>query len=429
MIFTSYLQTFLKKKVAREVYSILNDGRALFSDFGNDVYMSDQVNNCISRIAEEIGKIDVVSVVAKPGSITAQNDEITRLFRFHPNPLQTTKDFLESCEWLRRKDMNCFIYPQYDLINGPGGIQQRYYTAFWPLNPTNIEIGLDDTGAVWEIKFYFKDGSQYILPYADLVHLRWRRGKNLIVGGGNDFGVPDTRDLLQSVQTLDKTLQALPKSLESSLKINGVYHAKTVVDATKLAKERDDFEKHISTSKTGIVATDLTGDFTPVNMNPPKLDTEVMKHLKSIIQQRYGISEPLLSGDYTAEQHGAFYQSCIESFIGEFEQAMSYCIFSQREQDVGHRLKCYYSKVAYLTTPNKIELATLATNTGLLMLNQIGDMFGFEPFEGGDRRLQSLNFVNQNIIDNYQLNMASSGKKTGTGTNNGGTNDGSTAKK
>ena len=37
-------------------------------------------------------------------------------------------------------------------------------------------------------------------------------------------------------------------------------------------------------------------------------------------------------------------------------------------------------------------------------------MFGDEPFEGGDRRLQSLNFVNTQIVDSYQLNMASSGK-------------------
>lgn|GEM_PF-2852822 len=75
-------------------YIILNDGRAIFSQFGEDVYLSDFVNNCIDRIATEVSKIDIVSVVQKPGSIRQQNDDITRLFRFKPNPLQTTKDFL-----------------------------------------------------------------------------------------------------------------------------------------------------------------------------------------------------------------------------------------------------------------------------------------------------------------------------------------------
>lgn len=411
-----YLQTFLKKKVQNEVFQILNDGRAIFHDFGNDVYLSDQVNNCINRIAEEIGKIDVVSVVDKTSSIAKQNDEISRLFRYHPNPLQTTQDFLSSVEWLRRKDMNAFIYPQYDIITNSQGMQQRFYTAFWPLNPSGIEIGLDNSGKVWEIKFYFTTGDSYMLPYSDIVHLKWRRGKNMVIGGGNDCGMTDTKDLLQSVQTLDKTLQALPKSLESALKINGVYHAKTLVDAEKLNKQRQEFENHIQQSTTGIIATDLSGEFTPVHMTPPQIDSEVMKYLKGIIQQRYGISEAILSGNYTAEEHGAFYQSCIENFITEFEHAMTACLFSAREQDLGHRIKCYYRKVDYMTTQSKIEFATMANNTGLLTLNQIAEMFGYEPFEGGDRRLQSLNFVNTNIVDNYQLNQ--SGKAKGVQTKN-----------
>lgn len=413
MIF-NYLKGVLGRYQAKQnlktLSAILNDGRAIFSSFGEDVYMSDQVNNCIDRIATEISKINIMSVVQKPGAIKQQNDDITRLFRFKPNPLQTTKDFLACCEWLRRKDCNCFIYPQYDIVYDVYGNPVRKYTAFWPLNPTNIEIGQDEGGRVWEIKFYWRDGTSDVLPYEDLIHLRWRRGKNTIVGGGNDFGRPDTKDLLGAISTLDKVMQGLPKALEASLKINGVYSGKTMLDSDKLENARNDFEAHIATSAVGIIATDLGGDFTPVNMKPVEIDPEVMKVLKGVIRERYGISEALLSGDYDAEQHGAFYQSCLEDFISEFEQGMSACLFTQREQDVGHRIRCYYSKTAYLSTANKIALATLATNTGLNTLNEINDMFGYEPFEGGDRRLQSLNFVNTQIVDSYQLNMASSGK-------------------
>jgi len=406
----SAFDRYQTKRKLKLLSAILNDGRAIFSSFGEDVYMSDQVNNCIDRIATEISKIDIMSVVQKPGSIKQQNDDITRLFRFKPNPLQTTKDFLACCEWLRRKDCNCFIYPQYDIVYDVYGNPVRKYTAFWPLNPTNIEIGQDEDGQVWEIKFYWRDGTSDILPYEDLVHLRWRRGKNTIVGGGNDFGRPDTKDLLGAISTLDKVMQGLPKALEASLKINGVYSGKTMLDTDKLKKARDDFESHIATSAIGIIATDLGGDFTPVSMKPVEIDPEVMKVLKGVIRERYGISEALLSGDYDAEQHGAFYQSCLEDFITELEQGMSACLFTQREQDVGHRVRGYYSKTAYLSTANKIALATLATNTGLKTLNEIRDMFGDEPFDSGDRRLQSLNFVSTQIIDTYQLNMAASGK-------------------
>ena len=415
----SVLANYKQRKINKTIASILNDGRAIFSQFGEDVYLSDFVNNCIDRIATEISKINIISVMEKPGSIRQQNDDITRLFRFKPNPLQTTKDFLACCEWLRRKDCNCFIYPQYDMVADTMGNQYRKYIAFYPLNPTGIEIGTDDSGNVWEIKFTWRDGTFDILPYNDIVHLRWRRGKNTIIGGGNDFGRPDTVNLLSSVKILDQVLQGLPKSIEASLKINGLYTAKTLIDADKIKIARDKFEEHIFTSKAGIVATDLAGEFTPLNMKPAEIKSEVMTFLKSIVRERYGISEAMLSGDYDGEQHSAFYQSCLEDFIVEFEQGMSACLFSQREQDVGHRIKCYYSKVAYLSMANKIELATLATNTGLQTLNQINDIFGFEPFDEGDRRLQSLNFVNTAIIDNYQLNNAGATKTAEGGSASG----------
>ena len=78
---------------------------------GNDVYMSDFVNNCIDRTASEISKIKIKSVVVQNGTAIA-NDDITRLFRFKPNEYQTTSDFLSAIEWTRRKHMNCWIYPQ-----------------------------------------------------------------------------------------------------------------------------------------------------------------------------------------------------------------------------------------------------------------------------------------------------------------------------
>lgn len=411
MIF-NYLQGVFKKyqqrKQQKQLAAILSDGRAIFSTFGDNVYLSDFVNNCIDRIATEISKIEVVSVVQKPGTIRQQNDDITRLFRFKPNPLQTTKDFLACCEWLRRKDHNCFIYPQYETVYDKAGLPYRKYVAFYPLNPSNIEIGVDETtGDVWEIKFYWRDGTCDILPYEDIVHLRWRRGKNTIVGGGNDYGRPDTKDLLGAVTTLDKVMQGLPLAIEASLKVKGLFHAKTLVDADTLKKQRDSFEDHIKTSASGIVATDLAGDFSPVNMTPANIDPEVMKVLKSIIRERYGVSDAMLSGDFNGDQHAAFYEACIEDFITEFEQGMSACLFTGREQDVGHRLKCYYNRLEYLSMANKIELANLATSTGLMTLNEIlGTLLGMEPFEGGDRRLQSLNFVNTQIVDTYQLKNA-----------------------
>lgn len=416
-MFWNYLSEMLKNKYAgwknrRLNESVLTDNHPVLQGFGQDIYMSDLINNSIDRIATEFSKIDVASVVESDDSVAIQKDDITRLFRFQPNPLQTTKDFLASCEWLRRKTMHCFIFPQWVEVKDVYGNSYRKYTAFYPLNPASVKFGQDDFGT-WGVRFYWRDGTYDELPLSDVIHLKWRRGINLIACGGNDYGTADVKDTLESLNVLHKVMSGLPISIENGMKLSGVYTVKTVSDAEALKKKRDEFENHIMTSKAGIVALDLAGEFQPMPTRNVVIPEATMKFLKNIIRERYGVSEDIISGKYDDNAHAAFYETCIEDAIVEFQQAFSQTLFSPREQDIGHRVKCYYNKVEYYSTANKIQLAQIARETGMMTINQIAEMFGLEPFDGGDRRLQSLNFVNINMVDSYQQKGAGSNGENG----------------
>lgn len=396
--FKNLLAKFRGNDEKRIITEVLSDSRAVFSSFGNDIYFSDFVNNCIDRIASEISKIEIVSVVEKENSVRRVNDCITRLFKFQPNPLQTTKDFLASCEWLRRKHMNAFIYPQYDA-------ESNQYTAFYPLDPVSVELGYFEDGSR-DIKFFWRDGSADVLPYESVIHLKWRRGISTQIGGGNDFGAVDDSNTLRSLKTLDELLQGLPKMIASSLNLNGILSVKTLVEKNALEQAAKDFESRIYKSKSGIVAVGLEGNYTPVQKAFPAVPDNVMKFLKDIIRERYGVSEAILSGDFSAIQHAAFFQNCIESFIVEFEQAFTERLFTRQAKDKGRRIKCYYSRVAYLSETDKLALSKLALESGLMTLNELREVFGFVPIPEGDRRLQSLNFVEVNLVDKYQLDSS-----------------------
>ena len=404
---------FLKKLLAkfrgndeRKILTeVLSDSRAVFSSFGNDIYFSDLVANCLDRIASEISKIDVVSVVEEKDNVKRCKDDISRLFKYQPNPLQTTKDFLASCEWLRRKYMNAFIYPQRDVDTKTNNV---YYKAFYPLNPVTAELGHFEDGR-WAIKFFWRDGSSDTLPYDSVIHMKWRRGTSLLMGGGNDSGVADDSNTMRSLKTLDEILQGLPKMISSSLNLNGVLTVKTIVEKAALEQAAKDFESRIYKSDTGIVAVGLEGDYRPINKAFPTVSESVLKFLKDIVRERYGVSEAILSGDFDGKAHAAFYQTCLEDFIIEFEQAFSERLFTQREKDVGHRIKCYYARVSYMDAAEKRELAQLARDTGLMTLNEIRELYGMSPIEGGDRRLQSLNYINALDADRYQSNMSRQG--------------------
>lgn len=411
--FISDIMSRFRPESARQqmLTEIFSDSRAVFSSFGNNIYMSDYVNNCIDRIAVEISKIDVLSVIQTPDRVIRQNDDISRLFSFQPNELQSTKDFLSCCEWLRRKYMNCFIYPKWEPVTDARGRTFRRYTAFYPLNPQQAEMGHFEDGR-WAIRFTWRDGSQDTIPYESVVHLRWRRGTSTLIGGGDDNGMPDERSTMRALTVLDEVIQGLPKAIAAGLQMNGVFTAKSLMDQQALIQESDNLEARIKQSPSGIMAIDLAGEFTPISKKITQVPESTLKFLKDIIRERYGISDAILSGDYNGDQHSAFYQNCIEDFIVEFEQAMSFRLFSQRERDVGHRIKGYYSKVEYMNAKDKAELSMLATQTGLMTLNQVGELYGLPPFDGGDRRIQSLNYANTNIVDQYQISNALGKGKT-----------------
>ena len=368
----------------------------------DNVYSSDAINNAIDRIASEMSKIRIKSIIEKDSEIRKQNDDITRLFREHPNPLQTTSDFLSALVWMRMKYNNVFVYPQFQWVTDAAGQKHKKFEAFWILKPIEFEVGTGADGKEWQIKFILSAGIEYIFPYSDIIHLKWRRGTNLFEGGGNDFGRPDMDDVAKSVNALSSTIEGLPKAIASSLQVKGVFNAKSLLDSTRQQQQRADFEKHILDSNMGMIVTDLAGEFTPVNMTQPTIGEGLVKFMKSGITQRYGVSDAVADGDFTADQHDAFYQQCIEPFMLDFEQEFTYKCFTQRERDIGHRIRGYIDHLRYMSTHDKQELAKIAFNTALLDINGVLDMFGLDPIEGGDRRLQSLNYVNSNIVDQYQ---------------------------
>lgn len=394
--------------------SIYTGNQAVMNRFGRDIYLSDLVNNCINRIAKEAGKIKIVSVVDTGDKVQPQNDDISRLFRFQPNPLQTTKDFLESLEWLKLKTRHCWIFPEWTEIYDTKGVAHRYYTAIYPLNPASVEMGPIEGTNDWYVKFWWHDGTTDTVPLTDLIHLCWRRGTNTILCGGDDLGMADDRDTLQTLSVLDTAKQGVAKSITNALLVRGVLINKTAISQRELQKSMENFEDRIHVSKSGVIAMDLTGEYVPIDNAVPVIPETTLNFLKSDVREKYGISEAVLSGDYNGDQQDAFYQSCIEETIVEIEQAFSAALFTPREQDVGHRVRCYYNQLSHLSTNGKIELAKIAHDTGVLTLNQVGAMFGMPPFEGGDRRLQSLNYVNMDKADEYQLYLNSK-KKGDTG--------------
>ena len=139
-------------------YAKFIDGRSpIFNQYGKDIYASDIVQMCIDIIATECSKLQPKHIrIDKNGVQKNVNSNINRLFKFAPNELMTTKDFIEKIIWLLYMNYNAFIYPTYIQYKDKGRIVTQY-TGFYPLNPSQVDFLQDDTGKLF-VKMHFTGG-------------------------------------------------------------------------------------------------------------------------------------------------------------------------------------------------------------------------------------------------------------------------------
>lgn len=389
-------------------YAKMLDGSyPAFSQFGKNIYVSDIVQNCIDVIASECSKLQPKHIFTNSqGLQQIPKSSINRLFKFAPNELMTTSEFIEKTIWLLFMNYNAFIYPTYDTYIDSNENQQVYYTGFYPLNPSQVDFLQDPMGNMY-VKFYFSNGQNYTLPYNDVIHIRKKFSVNDIMGGGHN-GQPDNIALLKVLEINDTALQGIAKGVQASYNIRGIIKISTMLDNDAQKAERKSFEEKIKSGETGILPMDLKSEYTPLTIDPKLIDKDTMQFLQDKVLNWFGVSIPILTGQYNDDDYQAFYEKTLEPILIRLGQAFSKCMFSQRELDVGNEIIFYQKDMMYLSTKSKLDLLSIAGAQGLLSDDQKLAILGYPPLADGtgSRRTISLNYVDTNIATQYQLNNA-----------------------
>lgn len=417
MAITDVFKNFFSKGQAQDkrLAQFLNNV-PVFSQFGDSIYASDVVQNCIDVIATEISKSVPQHIRTDDNDVqTKPKSSINRLFRIAPNPLMTTKDFLEKIIWLLYLNYNCFIYPMYDTYKDAQGTWRKNFTGFYPLNPTQVVFEQDPNGKIYA-HFYFRNGQDFTIPYDSVVHLRKKFSVNDIMGGGMN-GQPDNDALISVLQTNDIVIQGLGKAIKTSLAIRGIIKVNTVLNDDDQDKERVRFEAAMKAGESGILPLDLKGEYTPITTDPKIVDKETIEFLEGKVLRWFGVSFPILTGDFNDEQYQAFYEKTLEPLIISLGQAFSKTLFSDRELDVGNAVVFYQKNMMYLSTKSKLDILKIAGEQGLLTNDQKLVLLGYPPLGGeeGAKRTQSLNYVDTKLVNDYQMTKAAAPQINATG--------------
>jgi hypothetical protein len=386
---------------ARQYSKYIAAGAPLITVFGRDIMASDIVKAAIHRIAEATSKCVLKSVIEKnsPRRIEAADDEINALFASRVNPFATLKDYLYKIAFLTVRDRNCFIYPVFEELPIAGtNATKRAYKAFHPLdNLTQVNVYHNGVEARIELK---SNEAAFDMPYSDIIHIRHGYGANPILGGDAD-GQFDARSLLKNIQVLETVKECVPKTLEASLGIKGILTMKGLPDADKQVLKRDEFEDRLINSKYGIIATDYESTFAPIDIKPTDIPTNTLNFIQQEILYPFGVSLPIMAGNFDDKEYAAFYQTAIEGLLISLSQAHTAAIFTPRQLSYGHKIKAYDRLTQNLSIDKRIQIAVLVKDSGLLEADEQRELLGFEP--NGEPTRVSLNYIDKSIANDYQM--------------------------
>lgn len=394
-------EKLFKRKPKNSAYAdILNGYTPIYSQFGQNIYASDVVQQAVNCIVTELKKITPLHVRTIDGDVQPIRSNIQSVLNA-PNEIMTTSDFIEKVIWQLYLNYNSFIIPVYKSWTDENGVEQRYYTALYPIAPTQVEFLQDKTDTLY-VKFTFANSYETTLKYSDVIHIRHHFSVNEFMGG-NEQGQPDNDALLKTLDLNYKLLKNLSKAMSSSCAVNGVVKFKSMIDGGKTEKALAELEEKLRNSESGFLPLDISADFTPIERNIQFVDAETLAFIDGKILRHFGVPLAILTGDYTKAQYEAFYQKTLEPIIIALSQAFTKSLFTQRERSFNNAIKFYPKELIFMSTDQTLEMVRLLGDSGTLYENEKRVAFGLRPLpELVGKRMQSLNYVDVDIAKDYQ---------------------------
>lgn len=369
-------------------FEMLNGGYKSFSQFTGDAYQNDIYRSAVDSIARHIAKLSgkhIINNSKQPDT----NSKINRLLQDRPNPYMSGYDFLYKVATQYFLYNNAFILVQKDSRGNLSGL--------YPLSPTNVEYVIDTSNEVY-LKFLFSNGDKVILHMNEVAVLRRHFNSNELLGDDNSA-------IMSALQLAHTQSEGMNEAIKNSAQIRGIVKYQQALSPSKLKEAKEEFMNNYFSmaNNGGVVPVDTSMEYTPLKVSDVQIDTSQIKVVKEKIYDYLGISEKIVNGTYDEDGWQAFFESIIEPFSIQIALELTDKVFSEREKAFNNRIVFESSKLQYASNKSKTNVIKELLPLGVLTVNQALDLLNLPNVEDGDKRIQSLNYVDKDIINQYQM--------------------------
>lgn len=341
--------------------------RSTFKAFGNNAYKSEIVRSCVRPLADFTSKAHCRSTDA----------DVERLLNGRPNMYMNGSEFLQKVRTHYELRNNAFIFID---RNDRGKV-----VGFYPIsNYSNIEALEYGNGLF--IKFNFTDGSNIVLPWADLAVLRKDYNESNIVGDDNSV-------ILNTLELINTTNQGVANAVRATANLRGILKStKAMLADEALKAQRDKFVREYLSleNEGGIASLDATQEFMPISMSPVITTFEQMREFRENVYRYFGVNDDIIMSKVRAEELEVVYELKIEPFLKDLATELTTKVFTAREIGFGNWIVFESNKLQFSSISKKVTVFKDVVLYGGMTINEWRLGCNLPPIEGGDELIRRL---------------------------------------
>lgn len=377
------------KKTAT-VYKLLNSYENYFYPVADCIYDDATVRTCIDAIAKNVAKLKISHNRRKGDAVVQVDNRLNYLLGTRPNEFMSAYDFIYKIVSQCYCHNNSFTYIKRDQLGNIIG--------FYPLDYGAVSL-VEYDGEMY-CKFAFMQAGFVTVPYTSIIHIRKHFNTHDIFGDSNKEILGENLSLLTTLK------QGLKKAVKEGSRIKGLLKFTGILRPEDQQAQLDLFTSNIkSTSNgSGIGSTDAKADFIELKSQNTTADNNQMNLVRDDVYRYFGISEKIITANYTESEWNAFFESVIEPLAIQMSQEFTSKVFSEKERGYGNEITFTMNRLEYVSLDSKVNLVQVLQQTGVMTINELREIFGFSALPDGGKRLVSLNYVNSEKQDKYQVN-------------------------
>ena len=350
-----------KEENVSSSFQTLTAYQPAFRTWGGQIYESELVRAAIDAKARHASKLTYNMVgTARPKLYT--------MTKGAPNPWMTWSQFNERCMNICEVQNNLFVVPLLDEMNE--------VTGYFPALPSECEV-VDRGGQPW-LKFTFIGGKKRSVPLSRVGLVVKHQLKDDFFGEKNS-ALNGTMELVNMVN------QGIQEGVKNAATFRFMAQLTAKSFDEDLRKERERFDANNFRQGSGglLLFGNQFSNIQQIRQEAYKVDPEQMKLIRESVMDYFGVSERVLTNAAIGDELDAFFNGAIEPFAIKLSDALTRMVFTQREINGGNRITFTANRLQYMSTGSKISMAKEMGDRGVLMIDEIRELFNYDPLPDG----------------------------------------------